>query len=168
MGALRAVDTPQTQISDESLATANKVFQRYDLDDSGTLNSIEEAQQMTMYMLFSMGYAVKPEVADAAVSADLKDVEQDPMDFDRYFEYFINKFGLPPNELARLGLSPKPKPSGGIPSMLPDGDSSPGVGFGGKAGVLPSSSEEPAAKPTKEQARRTKSLRSRDAARGKA
>ena len=47
--------------SPETIKVAKQVFCRYDLDDSGTLNSIEEAQQMTMNMLFSMGYVVSPQ-----------------------------------------------------------------------------------------------------------
>ena len=49
------------KISSETLMTAKRVFRRYDLDDSGTLNSVDEAQQMTMNMLFSMGYVVSPQ-----------------------------------------------------------------------------------------------------------
>ena len=49
------------KVSPETLKVAKRVFRRYDLDDSGTLNSIEEAQQMTMNMLFSLGYVCSPE-----------------------------------------------------------------------------------------------------------
>ena len=49
------------KVSPETLKVAKRVFRRYDFDASGTLNSIEEAQQMTMNMLFSLGYVCSPE-----------------------------------------------------------------------------------------------------------
>ena len=82
-------------MSEDTMATAKKVFHRYDLDDSGTVNNMDEALQMAVHLLFALGYTVTPD--EDAIREDLKDrVVENPLDFDEFFAYFTGKFGPAP------------------------------------------------------------------------
>merc|ERR1711934_880930 len=50
---------------EEKKQVAYKVFQRYDLDLSNTVNSWEELSQMTTNIIFKLGYKVAPEDEEA-------------------------------------------------------------------------------------------------------
>ena len=80
------LDAPDPQV-----LKARSIFEAYDLDDSGTCNSWEEAQQMTINILFSLGYTVNPNLAEELIK-DLKEVEENPMDFEEYWEFFQEAF----------------------------------------------------------------------------
>lgn len=78
---------------------AKKIFDRYDFDGSGTCNSLEEAQQMTMNMVFSLSYQ-GPWVGDAyekIAAGPLRFAEENPMNFEQFMEYFIRTFGPRPD-----------------------------------------------------------------------
>jgi len=72
-----------------------KIFDRFDFDDSGTLNSFEELQQMTLNTIFTMGYAISPEEVDERIRDMLDVVEEEPLDFDEFWAYFLSVFGPP-------------------------------------------------------------------------
>jgi len=80
-------------LSADQMAVAKAIFGRYDFDGSGTCNSLQEAQQMTTNMLFTLGYVLNPDEALRHVAAGpLKDAEENPMNFEQYMDYFQQEF----------------------------------------------------------------------------
>ena len=67
------------------------VFERYDLDRSQTINSLEEAQQITTNLLYKLGVSVSARESDKELHA-LKNVATNPMAFDDYWDWFWATF----------------------------------------------------------------------------
>jgi hypothetical protein len=82
---------------EEKKQVAYKVFARYDLDLSNTVNSWEELSQMTTNIIFKLGYKVAPEDEEAKLE-DLQGIEANPMTFEEFWEVFLQKFGPPPGD----------------------------------------------------------------------
>merc|ERR1711935_930163 len=72
-------------------AQAKKIFDRYDLDESGTLNSFEEATQMTTNLCFSFKYDIVSEEIRVRL-LPLEDVENSPMNFQEFLVWFQRTF----------------------------------------------------------------------------
>jgi len=70
---------------------AKEIFDRYDLDGSGTVNSLEEAKQMTTNLCFSFKYDVTPDEMKTILTT-IKDVENSPLRFEEFWEWFSTNF----------------------------------------------------------------------------
>merc|ERR1711918_103746 len=71
---------------------AQLLFQRYDLDSSGTLNSWQEAQQITWNIVFSFDMVISQDDVEARMT-QLRGVEEDEMEFEAYWAWFQEMFG---------------------------------------------------------------------------
>jgi len=86
------------------LQKAREIFVRYDLDDSGTCNSWQEVQQMTMNILFTLEVSgvflkISPERVDELVLPLKSTVEEEPLAFEAYIDFFNRAIG---GELAAI------------------------------------------------------------------
>ena len=77
--------------TEENLSQAKVLFERYDLDHSGTVNSWEEAQQITFNLLYSFGMTVSRDEAENRMSS-LVNVAEESMNFDQYWLWFHTTF----------------------------------------------------------------------------
>jgi len=91
-------------MSDPATVTAHEIFMRYDLDNSQTCNSWEEAKQITVNILLVLAYAIHPDEADARIAemnvGGTRDCQQNPMNFPEYWVYFQELFGPPGSVLV--------------------------------------------------------------------
>lgn len=72
---------------------AIRLFERYDLDHSSTVNTSEEAQQITTNLLYTLGITVPSGVLEQELLAlSCKDGFIVTMDFDNYWQWFQNTF----------------------------------------------------------------------------
>jgi len=88
----------------EDQEVARSLFSRYDLDGSGTVNTFEEAQQITTNLMMkftttsSTSYkpnvlAVSSEKLREAIQPLQHTIENDPMDFGAYWKWYTAHFG---------------------------------------------------------------------------
>ena len=67
-----------------------RLFQQYDLDLSGTINSRNEAEQLAINIAYSAGLGIGKGIIKAAVSA--QDWHSEPKTMDNYIEWFEQTF----------------------------------------------------------------------------
>merc|ERR1712070_635357 len=87
-------DDAAGSLSDKDRQVLHGLFDRYDLDSSGTLNTDSELQQITMNAIFTLGLKVVPSDVEAKV-AELKGeggVSQSPLDFEQFLSWFTAAF----------------------------------------------------------------------------
>ena len=84
-------------VDDENLrGAASEIFRRYDTDASGTINSVEELQQMCLNLLYKIdcthGHNVHvPSVIDSLNADEIVDRR---MDFDHFVQWFVETFSI--------------------------------------------------------------------------
>jgi len=87
-GLVSASQKEKGPFSRKQKEKALKIFGRYDFDASGTCNSWEEAQSMTLNIVFTLELQFDPAAVDKMIEPGLKNVDEDPLDFERYWEFF--------------------------------------------------------------------------------
>jgi len=70
-------------------------FHRYDLDESGTLNSVEELQQLSTNLSFKLRLPLTGEEIDAIVASAGELSDGDAWDLNQFSEWFKRKFVSP-------------------------------------------------------------------------
>jgi hypothetical protein len=88
----------KTVISDADAELVAQCFVKYDLDEGGTVNSIEELNQMCMNLLFQLqiqkidGQQVGSELVATKVDGMKDTIEQNPLSLEEFQFYFANTF----------------------------------------------------------------------------
>jgi len=85
-GPTRASTAKATYFTPEQKEQGRKIFARYDLDDSGTVNTSDEAMQMTTNIYFSLCVPVSSDEVKEQLKA-LQDIDEHPMDFEQYWSW---------------------------------------------------------------------------------
>ena len=88
-------DLKAREIVQEMMEKARKIFERYDYDGSGTVNSPEELEQMITNVLFTLDYRVPSEAVTAKIAARKSNIHTEPMPFDEFWKFVISTFGPP-------------------------------------------------------------------------
>ena len=80
---------------ESAVEIAKRIFERYDLDNSGTVSSSEEAEQITTNLLFKLGVPVSTQTLERELDILNRRNEIDSpmaMDFEDYWLWFQNAF----------------------------------------------------------------------------
>ena len=80
---------------ESAVEIAKRIFERYDLDKSGTVSSSEEAEQITTNLLFKLGVPVSTQTLERELDILNRRNETDSpmaMDFEDYWLWFQNAF----------------------------------------------------------------------------
>ena len=91
------LDAPQVLVaadaqhmsSDHFDAELNRLFRRYDVDSSGTINSIEELTQLTLNLAVHIDLMMSPEVIDDAVHHHEVLSDSNAMGITEYRQWFL-------------------------------------------------------------------------------
>ena len=75
------------------MTKAAEIFNRYDLDASGTCNSVEEAEQMSMNLVFSLDLIKAPPECVPDLVLQLQDCEKNPVSLEVFWSLFKRSFG---------------------------------------------------------------------------
>jgi len=84
--------------SEQDKDAGQRYFDRYDLDASGTLNSWEEAEMMTVNIVMALHLDIKSMnppfqfTDDNALLDPIRHTDDNPMTFDEYWVYFSKTF----------------------------------------------------------------------------
>jgi len=76
--------------SAEDKSTAQKLFARFDLDSSGTLNSSDEAMQLLTGLCYTLKVPISAEALENKAGQIMG--HDDPMDFDEFWQWFVTTF----------------------------------------------------------------------------
>ena len=76
---------------------AKKMFGRYDLDGSDTVNSWDEVCQMTMNVCYNLKLQITQEEIEHRMEA-LRGIEDNEKTFDQYWEWFHTTFAAVPRD----------------------------------------------------------------------
>ena len=93
-----------------------RLFERYDLDLSGCINSRDEANQLTTNIACNAGLSIRQGIVEAAVSA--QDWHSEPKTMDDYIEWFEQTF-MEENNLTVDGAAVAEEEVQSMPLMLP-------------------------------------------------
>jgi len=77
--------------SELDIETMMEYFKRYDLDQSGTINTLEELQQLSFNLILKSGLPLKVPDVEAILNT-VVDIETNPWDFDRFKMWFEQNF----------------------------------------------------------------------------
>lgn len=96
--SLPVAGASEARFTEEHRASALEVFMRSDLDSSGTLNSDEEAKQLLIFISYKLQDVVArdltPEVLERKTAKLIEiDLKENPMDFEAFWEWFVENFG---------------------------------------------------------------------------
>lgn len=101
-----AAGASEARFTEEHKAKARELFTRSDLDASGTLNSDDEAKQLLTFILYKLtdvvGEGMTPEVLEKKTKELIDtDLEANPLDFETFWEWFMENFGEGSSGVAR-------------------------------------------------------------------
>jgi len=86
----QADDEPE---SDPVAVTIKELFSRYDLDHSGTINSIEELTQLSLNVLYKIGSNEQSLVNRITNICETHDIETNPISLDQYTQWLKAQLG---------------------------------------------------------------------------
>jgi len=75
----------------DRLKIMRTAFERYDLDDSSTINSREELEQLVLNLVFKLHLSTKKQKIDEILSK-MPDPEKKPMNFEQFTQWFESAF----------------------------------------------------------------------------
>jgi len=102
------VDVPAAE-NTAMQADVLKMFQRYDLDGSGTINTVQEAEQLMFNVLVTHDMTAKAGYDRRNAASELSAlVSERPMDFEHFWSWLESRFVLTSTHQEPIGMATVP------------------------------------------------------------